>query len=77
MPWRNGQKLYVGTYQNKNERKQAIYSYRQTRNNSNLFISNLDQSIDDQALRDAFAQYGTITSARVSEIFFWKAETMN
>ncbi len=30
-----------------------------------LYVGNLPYSIDDQSLGDAFAQYGTVTSARV------------
>ena len=31
----------------------------------NLYVKNLDDSIDSDALRDAFKQFGTITSAKV------------
>lgn len=31
----------------------------------NLYVKNLDDSIDDERLRKEFAPYGTITSAKV------------
>ena len=32
----------------------------------NLYVKNLDDVIDDERLRQEFSQFGTITSARVS-----------
>ena len=31
----------------------------------NLYVKNLDDSVDDELLRRAFETYGTVTSARV------------
>jgi polyadenylate-binding protein len=39
----------------------------------NLFIKNLDDSIDDERLKKEFLKYGTITSAKVDDfvlVFF-------
>jgi len=59
--------LCVCFFQTKADRereKQLHYNNCQDRN---LFIGNLDESIDDQKLRNAFAEYGTIISAKVKE----------
>lgn len=34
----------------------------------NLYVKNLDDSIDDERLRTEFAPYGTITSAKVRRL---------
>ncbi|PRT52539.1 Polyadenylate-binding protein, cytoplasmic and nuclear [Wickerhamiella sorbophila] len=68
-----GQKLYVGRAQNKFERqtelKQQHDSARLEKYTKyqgiNLYIKNLDDSIDDEKLKEAFAPFGTITSAKV------------
>lgn len=65
--------LFVGRFQKKNERLSEIKRrkdlQRQERMNKyqgvNLYIKNLDDTIDDERLRKEFAKFGTITSAKV------------
>jgi polyadenylate-binding protein len=65
--------LYVGRFQKKNERINEIKRkkdiQRQERMNKyqgvNLYIKNLDDTIDDERLRKEFSKFGTITSARI------------
>ena len=69
----NGKPLYVGRAQKKQERlqelKKKFEQIKMERNNRyqgvNLYIKNLDDSIDDDKLRKEFAGFGTITSAKV------------
>ena len=49
-----GKTLYVGRAQKKAERQGV-----------NLYVKNLDDTIDDEILRKEFSPYGTITSAKV------------
>lgn len=68
-----GKTIYVGRAQKKGERqaelKKKFEQIKQERINKyqgvNLYIKNLDDSIDDNKLREEFAPYGTITSAKV------------
>ena len=68
--------LFVGRFQKKNERQSEIKRkkdiQRQERLNKyqgvNLYIKNLDDSIDDERLRKEFSKFGTITSAKVSSL---------
>ncbi|KAF2264701.1 polyadenylate binding protein [Lojkania enalia] len=68
-----GQKLYVGRAQKKHEREEELRKqYEQARlekqskyQGVNLYIKNLDDEVDDDKLRELFAPYGTITSAKV------------
>ncbi len=68
--------LYVGRFQKKNERQSEIKRkkdlQRQERMNKyqgvNLYIKNLDDTIDDERLKKEFSKFGTITSARVNFI---------
>lgn len=68
-----GNTLYVGRAQKKFEREEELKKqYEAARleksnlyQGVNLYIKNLDDSIDDEKLREAFAPYGTITSAKV------------
>jgi len=65
--------LYVGRFQKKNERLSEIKrkkdAQRQERMNKyqgvNLYIKNLDDTIDDERLRKEFSKFGTITSAKI------------
>ncbi|CAF0777543.1 unnamed protein product [Adineta steineri] len=65
--------LYVGRFQKKNERlgeiKRKKDAQRQERMNKyqgvNLYIKNLDDTIDDERLRKEFSKFGTITSAKI------------
>jgi len=69
----DGLELYVGRAQKKAERERELRStfdkLKRERMNKyqgvNLYVKNLDDSIDDQRLRQEFAQCGTITSAKV------------
>jgi polyadenylate-binding protein len=68
-----GKKLYVGRAQTKKEREGELRHIREQKRNErlrrfqglNLYVKNLDDTIDDEKLRDAFAPFGTITSAKV------------
>ena len=61
--------MYVGRAQKKSERlAQLRRKYEERRREMqqkykgvNLYIKNIDDSIDDSALREAFADLGTIT----------------
>lgn len=65
--------LYVGRAQKRAERqaelKDKFDRLKQERMNRyqgvNLYVKNLDDTIDDERLRKEFSQFGTITSARV------------
>merc|ERR1719317_1719534 len=68
-----GKTLYVGRAQKKAERQQELKKkfeqFKLERLNRyqgvNLYVKNLDDTIDDERLRKEFAPYGTITSAKV------------
>ncbi|CAN6659983.1 polyadenylate-binding protein, cytoplasmic and nuclear [Trichomonascus vanleenenianus] len=68
-----GKKLYVGRAQKKYEREEELKKqYEAARlekmqkyQGVNLYVKNLDATIDDEKLREEFAPYGTITSAKV------------
>ena len=65
--------LYVGRFQKKNERQSEIKRkkdiQRQERLNKyqgvNLYIKNLDDTIDDERLRKEFSRFGTNTSPKI------------
>lgn len=69
----HSQKLYVGRAQKKHEREEELrkqYEAARLEKQSkyqgvNLYIKNLDDDVDDDKLRDMFAPFGTITSAKV------------
>jgi polyadenylate-binding protein len=68
-----GQKLYVGRAQKKHEREEELrkqYEAQRLEKQSkyqgiNLYIKNLADDIDDEKLREMFAPFGTITSAKI------------
>ena len=68
-----GQDLYVGRAQKKHEREEELRkSYEAARvekaskyQGVNLYVKNLDDEVDDDKLRELFAPYGAITSAKV------------
>ena len=68
------QPLYVGRAQKKAERQQELRrkfeQLKMERLNRyqgvNLYVKNLDDSIDDERLRKEFTTFGTIMSAKVS-----------
>jgi len=68
-----GQKLYVGRAQKKHEREEELrkqYEAARVEKASkyqgvNLYVKNLDDDIDDEKLREVFAPFGNITSAKV------------
>lgn len=69
----NGKTLYVGRAQKKRDRerelRQKFEELKMERANKftgvNLYIKNLDDAIDDEKLREAFTNFGTISSAKV------------
>ena len=69
----NGQKLYAARAQKKAERQMDLKSQFETNKSErisryqgvNLYVKNLDDTIDDGRLREEFSAYGTITSAKV------------
>lgn len=69
----NGKTLFVGRAQKRNERQTELRrKFEQMKierlnryQGVNLYVKNLDDSIDDERLRKEFAPYGTITSAKV------------
>ncbi|KAB2575398.1 Polyadenylate-binding protein [Lasiodiplodia theobromae] len=68
-----GQKLYVGRAQKKHEREEELrkqYEAARAEKQSkyqgvNLYVKNLQDDVDDEKLRDMFAPFGNITSAKV------------
>ncbi|KAH8252320.1 hypothetical protein KR038_005807 [Drosophila bunnanda] len=68
-----GKSLYVARAQKKAERQQELKrkfeELKKKRHDSvfgvNLYVKNLDDTIDDEVLRTQFSPYGTITSAKV------------
>lgn len=73
-----GKPLYVGRAQKKLERQQELKRrFEQLKiermnryQGVNLYVKNLDDSIDDERLRKEFAPFGTITSAKANTFLF-------
>ena len=71
-----GKTIYVGRAQKKAERqmelKKKFEAMKMERMNRyqgvNLYVKNLDDTIDDEKLRKEFANFGTITSAKVPSL---------
>jgi polyadenylate-binding protein len=69
----DGKVLYVGRAQKKAERQLELKrKFEQLKNERlvryqgvNLYVKNLDDTIDDECLRENFSSFGTITSAKV------------
>lgn len=69
----DGKILYVGRAQKKAERQQELKrKFEQLKierlnryQGVNLYVKNLDDTIDDERLRKEFAPFGTITSVKV------------
>ena len=64
--------MFVGRAQKKAEREQflkdahqVVCSSRIQKNACNLYVKNLDLSIDDSKLQEYFSGFGTVTSAKV------------
>jgi len=65
--------LYVGRAQKKQERAAELRNQFEAQKQEriqkfqgvNLYVKNLDDTVDDDKLREAFTQYGTITSAKI------------
>ena len=68
-----GQALYVGRAQKKHEREEELRKQHEAARvekaskyqGVNLYVKNLADDVDDEKLREIFAAYGTITSAKV------------
>jgi len=68
-----GRDLYVSRAQKKIERQAELREKFERAKGErgsrfcavNLYVKNLDDSINDERLRDAFARFGTINSAKV------------
>lgn len=62
----HGKQIYVGRAQKKIEREAELkHTFETKYQGVNLYIKNIDDSIDNDKLREVFTPYGTITSAVV------------
>lgn len=65
----NGKPVYVGRAQKKHEREEELRHQRldqlQKYQGVNVYVKNLEDSIDDDRVRQEFSKFGTITSAKV------------
>ncbi|KAG7592665.1 RNA recognition motif domain [Arabidopsis thaliana x Arabidopsis arenosa] len=65
--------LYIGRAQKKSEREEELRrKFEQERINrfeksqgANLYLKNLDDSVDDEKLKEMFSEYGNVTSSKV------------
>lgn len=71
---KSGEKtLYVGRAEKKSEREAHLRAEFERRKNErltkwqgvNLYVKNLDDTVDEEALREAFKEFGTITSVKI------------
>ncbi|XP_042066789.1 polyadenylate-binding protein 2-like isoform X2 [Salvia splendens] len=63
-------KWYVGRYQNKHQRQLELKHHLEFvknafDNGSNLYVKNLDCSIDDEKLKELFSEFGSVMSCKV------------
>ena len=73
----NDKELFVGRAQKKSEREMElkekfeknIQEVTEKFQNTNLYLKNLEDNVDDEKLRELFADYGSITSCKVSSLF--------
>lgn len=65
----NGKVLYAARAQSKNERAEQLKKKREEQANKyhgvNLYIKNIDDSVDEEKLRKPFSEFGTITSIKI------------
>jgi polyadenylate-binding protein len=65
----NGKPIYVGRAQKKHEREEELRHQRmdqlQKYQGVNVYVKNLEDSVDDDRVRQEFSKFGTITSAKV------------
>lgn len=80
-----GKTLYVGRAQKKAERQQELKRrFEQLKiermnryQGVNLYVKNLDDTIDDERLRKEFSPFGTITSAKVKLLLLLNKNPLN
>ena len=73
--------MYVGRAQKKQERQVELRGQFEQQKQEriqryqgvNLYVKNLDDNVTDDELREAFSQYGTITSAKVERFRVFKS----
>lgn len=65
----NGKVLYAARAQSKSERTEQLKKKREEQANKyhgvNLYIKNIDDSVDEEKLRKPFSEFGTITSIKI------------
>lgn len=70
--------LYVGRAEKKAEREAELKAqFEQERNSrfeklkgANLYLKNLEDSINDEKLKELFSEFGTVTSCKVFDLYF-------